>query len=149
MLVNTLDYLGVGWTCNDYSATSIAHPSASGFESATLFGRHAGPAARHAFRPAFTIIENIELSASEAYKVVLAATMQDNHYHDSKKKTAVQSLLTRVEGIFQACVQGVDFVIALRSESDVSLHELRILKRWDFDDLSLRQGLVQDLPPNS
>jgi len=64
-----------------------------------------------------------------------------------KKRTSAQTLLDRVEAIFGTC-SGVDVITELRSEAELSLHDMRTLKRWDFDDLSLRRGQVQDLPPN-
>ncbi len=44
-----------GAACNGYAVTSLAHTAASGFKSATLFDRYAGPGPRHVFRPASTI----------------------------------------------------------------------------------------------
>ena len=43
-----------GKACSGYSATSLAHPSASEVKSATFFDRYAGPVPRHGFQPAFT-----------------------------------------------------------------------------------------------
>ena len=42
---------------------------------------------------------------------------------------------------------GIDVVQSeLRSESQVSLAELRLLKRWDFDDLTLRDDDPDAIP---
>jgi hypothetical protein len=95
----------------------------------------------------YLLVNDDELPADDDYRVVLVATMLDEHYADREKRIVAQSLVDRIEAIFQECT-GVDFLTELRSESEVSLHDMRKLKRWDFDDLSLRQGQVEDLPPN-
>lgn len=96
----------------------------------------------------YLILVDEELPQTEDYQVVLFATMLDEHYRDHARRTAAQGLLDRIEAIFAGC-SGVSFgTTELRSESEISLHDMRKLKRWDFDDLSLRQGQVEDLPPN-
>ncbi|MGI6414033.1 MAG: hypothetical protein ACOX1P_00045 [Thermoguttaceae bacterium] len=95
----------------------------------------------------YLVVVDDELPDEEDYRVVLVATMLDEHYNDLEKRTSAQTLLDRVEAIFGTC-SGVDVITELRSEAELSLHDMRTLKRWDFDDLSLRRGQVQDLPPN-
>ncbi len=95
----------------------------------------------------YLLVVDDELPEGEDYRVVLIATMLDEHFSDSPRRTSAQELLGRVEAIMGTC-SGVDLGFTeLRSEAGLSLHELRTLKRWDFDDLSLRQGPIDDLPP--
>ena len=54
----------------------------------------------------------------------------------TKKRTSAQTLLDRVEAIFGTCSGVGDCITELRSEAELSLHDMRTLKRWDFDDLS-------------
>jgi hypothetical protein len=102
--------------------------------------------AGHLLTGIYLLVVDDELPEGEDYQLVLIATMLDEHYCDSSRRTSTQELLDRMEAIMGRC-SGVDLSFTeLRSEAGLSLHELRTLKRWDFDDLSLRRGAVQDLP---
>lgn len=95
----------------------------------------------------YLLLIDDELPDEEDYGAILVATMIEEHYSDPGKKQSAEELLIRVEAIFGEC-SGLDLTTELRSEAELSVHDLRKLKRWDFDDLSLRRGWVQELPPN-
>ena len=87
-----------------------------------------------------------ELPPEEDYSIILFNTMLDDVYKDPAKRESAQEITNQLEAIFGEC-EGISLTeIELRSESEISLHDLHKLKRWDFDDLSLRKGSVSNLP---
>lgn len=101
----------------------------------------------HLLTGVYLLVIDAELPEGDDYHVVLIATMLDEQHNDLPARVSGQELLNRIEAIMAGC-SGVELEASeLRSEADVSLDDLRRLKRWDFDDLSLREGSVDDLSP--
>jgi hypothetical protein len=95
----------------------------------------------------YVLVSDQELPEGEKYEIEVWATMTSEKYDDPKQRTDGQSLLDKLEASLSEC-EGIEVVAAeLRSEAEVSLDDLRRLKRWDFDSLSLRDGAVETLPP--
>lgn len=89
-----------------------------------------------------------ELPQEEDYALQLIATMIHEHYVDPTMRASAQDLVNRIEAAIASC-SGLSLAVTeLRSEAELSIAELRKLKRWDFDDLSLRRSGTQDLPPS-
>ncbi len=89
-----------------------------------------------------------ELDAGNPYEIIVWATMVDEKYEIEEHRTAAQGLVDKIEEAFDSC-DGIEVAEAeLQSEADVSLSDLRKLKRWDFDDLTLRGEGHSALPPS-
>ncbi|MBM4090961.1 MAG: hypothetical protein FJ276_16290, partial [Planctomycetes bacterium] len=89
--------------------------------------------AGHLLTGVYLLVVDDELPEGESYRILLIATMLDEDYRDASARASAQELLDRVEAIMHDC-DGVDIGLTeLRSEAELSLHEIRTLKRWDFD----------------
>ena len=68
----------------------------------------------------------------------MIATIQKQDYEDLEGQTTAAGFLGDVESRFSES-DGINVASAeLRSEAELSLEEFLMLKRWDFDDLTLR-----------
>lgn len=80
-----------------------------------------------------------ELPSGVDYNIDLIGTMREEAHKDVARRDVAQEALDR----FSALVNQTDGVevgeTMLLSEGAVSLHDLRVLRRWDYDDLSMRQ----------
>jgi len=96
----------------------------------------------------YLLIKDVELGPDEDYDVILFGAMRDKHYDDVDIREMGNRLFGEIETALVDC-DGVNVLGAeLRSESAISLTEIRVMKRWDFDDLTLR-GEAQDAIPAS
>lgn len=87
----------------------------------------------------YVILEqDFELPDDEAYGFDLVAAVRALDYQDPERRGEVQQMFDKFAGL----LAGVDGVALgeclLRSEADISLDDLRYLRRWDYDDLSMR-----------
>ena len=96
----------------------------------------------------YLVVEQRELPPEEDYRIVVIASMRRADYQDSQNRADAQALLGRIEAELDDC-EGVSVGTAeLRSEGNISLDDLRLLRRWDFDDMSLRsESPSSSLPP--
>lgn len=86
----------------------------------------------------YLLVSDDELPFNKIYDVILIATMRVTDYSDEHARKSATELLGVIESAFASC-QGVNLVASeLRSESDVSIDDLLRLKRWDYDDLTMR-----------
>ena len=101
----------------------------------------------HLLTGIFLVVDDEELAADIAYNVIIVASMHEDMYHIATTRNEAQALLDAVETALDAC-DGIEVQeSSLRSEEGISLGDLRLLKRWDLDYLSLRAESVEDLPP--
>jgi hypothetical protein len=97
----------------------------------------------------YMIVDDEELENENDYEIIVWATMRDQNYGNPDERQHAQALVDQIEAQFVAC-EGIDITaIELRAESEVSLADLYLLKRWDFDDLSLRDSEDSEFPPNA
>lgn len=85
----------------------------------------------------FILLEpEAELAENAHYKVGVTLSMRDEDYNDVGLRKVANEAITKLEAAISKCngidVKGVD----LRAERDISLAELRRLKRMEFDYLS-------------
>jgi hypothetical protein len=94
----------------------------------------------------YLLIDGRELPDGESYDVVLVATMLEDEFNDGSLRSTCAEVLGRVAAAVDECpgISVIEFM--LKSERDVSLSDLRELRRWDYDSLSLRDDDSQ-LPP--
>lgn len=87
-----------------------------------------------------------ELTDGEPYEIIMYGSMRVEDFDVPGKRTEAQQLLDKVEAALGECTDIDVKVSVLKSEADISLDDLRKLKRWDFDDLTFRGESVSDLP---
>jgi hypothetical protein len=89
-----------------------------------------------------------ELPADEDYKVVVWLAVTDATMADAAAYESAQTFETRLRSVLEAC-RGIklEAPLELRSESDISIADLRIMKRLDMDYRSLGAKPGGALPP--
>src|SRR5262249_28922819 len=88
-----------------------------------------------------------ELPREQEYQGILRATTLPETCDDPEQEKAALSLLADIEKALIDC-DGVAVVeAALDSERDLSLYELRFVRRWDYDFLSYREDTPEHLAP--
>ncbi|MBN1959719.1 MAG: hypothetical protein JW841_02130 [Deltaproteobacteria bacterium] len=83
---------------------------------------------------------NAELPKDKNYIIELRATMAVDDFDDFKKRNQAQNVVQQIETELNSC-DGIEIAeTILLSEADISLDDLKILKRWDFDSMSIRDS---------
>jgi hypothetical protein len=86
----------------------------------------------------YLLVDARELPEDEDYAVVLVATMLEDDFGDAEARRICSEAVTLVGASLDGC-RGISLLESdMRSESQMSLSDLRELKRWDYDSLSLR-----------
>jgi len=97
----------------------------------------------------YILVVDEELHDETPYEIVIWASMRAEDYENPNAQAEAQSLLDKVEAVLQE-LDGVDVKESeLKSEAQISLDDLRGLKRWDFDDLTIRGQPTSKLPPEA
>ena len=95
-----------------------------------------------------TVIDE-ELPSGQDYEIVIRATMTVDHFQDKQLRLRAMELLNKLEAALGEC-DGIEVKEShLVSEAEVSIDDLRGLKRWDFDSISLRKEPVESLPQSA
>ncbi|UFP94871.1 hypothetical protein [Gloeobacter morelensis] len=95
----------------------------------------------------YAAVTNEELGEDKSYKVAIRATMQDQDFDNWEVRKEAQKGFDMVIAKIDSC-EGIDVVDdELLPERDLSLSDLHLLKRWDFDDLSYSQGDEDTIAP--
>lgn len=93
-------------------------------------------------------VEEDELPEGEDYHPIILVTMMHRDFRDPKRRESAEMLRDAIEAAVGSC-DGIDIKEAsLRSEQDVTMDHLRTYKRWDYDDLSLREQSRDDMSPS-
>lgn len=86
----------------------------------------------------YVAVETSELPSNIPYSVDLVATMRREDFEIATKRDAVQGAIDQFAAILDSA-DGIEMnETTLVSEAQISLDDLRILMRWDYDDLSVR-----------
>jgi len=88
-----------------------------------------------------------ELPSDQPYSIAVRATMTVEMYGDPEKREQAENLVQDIEAALLKCTGIKLDDLRLVSEGAMSLDDLRYLKRWDFDTLSLRTETVDTLSP--
>ena len=86
----------------------------------------------------YLALDNAELDATQAYVVLMRGVMLAKDYDVEARRTKAQITLGRLAASLSDCegITVVDFDLV--SERDVTLDDVRVMKRWSpFDSLSL------------
>lgn len=88
----------------------------------------------------YIYIDDIELAEGQDYRIILRGVMPVRDYDVETRRTRAHVTLGRIAGALSAC-EGIHVVDEeLLSERDVSLDDIRVMKRWSpFDTLSLTE----------
>ena len=95
----------------------------------------------------YILTQNEELAEDESYQLVVWGVVKKSIYESSELRKQAQETLNLIEMKFSECDGIVVNEADLRSEEEVTLHDLRSMNRWDFDDLSVRSGELTDIEP--
>jgi hypothetical protein len=100
----------------------------------------------------FLIVEDEEHSVNQPYLIVVRACMPVAHYGDQAGREQAQQAVDRIAAHLQEC-DGVEVQdSALVSEAEISLDDLRLLKRWDYYEPISRaepEGLLAPQVPSA
>ncbi len=99
----------------------------------------------HLVSGVYLLVADDELEGD--YEVIVWVAMRTADYDNSSKRKDANVLMGTIEAELDGC-DGVTIVNSeLRSETEISLDDLRRMKRWDFDDLTLRDEPQDTIPP--
>ena len=89
----------------------------------------------------YVSVDDQELPTDTDYAVIMRGTMLSDDYAEPSKRELAQEALDGTAARLAGCA-GIDVVeVLLLSESELSLDDIRLLKRWDaFDDISISDG---------
>ncbi len=88
----------------------------------------------------------VELDGGEVYRVELYPTMEIEAWGNLARRQEMVLLVDALALAINGC-EGIDVEnYELRSEEDISLADLRFLRRWDYDYLSYREHPEGMLP---
>ncbi len=94
----------------------------------------------------YLFVADQEFPDDTPYDIIMYGSMRVEDYALPTRRKEAQEVLDKVEAALASC-EGINVnESVLKSEADISIDELRKLKRWDFDDLSVRGERVSDLP---
>jgi len=101
----------------------------------------------HLLTAIYLLVEDLELDEGTAYRITLLGTMPDEKFQSPAERQKAQALLNSVETYLGEC-GGIEVKeSSLQSEGKITLEQIKHLKRWDYDYLSLRDESVTSLPP--
>lgn len=94
----------------------------------------------------YLLVSDDELPEGTDYEIIVWVAMNASDYESEEKRTVGAKLLGMVEAQLNECQGIVVESSEVRSESEISIADIRKLKRWDFDDLTLRDEGPDALP---
>lgn len=91
-------------------------------------------------RELFVAIVDEELADDAVYEIALRAVMGVDDFENTQRRTEAQACLDELVGHLGQ-VAGIEILSeALLSEAEITLDDIRSLKRWDFDWMSFPRG---------
>jgi hypothetical protein len=94
----------------------------------------------------YLLVSDEELPESKTYSLHIAALIRLDDFEEEEVQEKAKSLLGEMKQQFENC-NGISLdSCEIRSEDEFSLEDLRRWKRWDFDELSFRDGNFEDVP---
>ncbi|MEZ6115545.1 MAG: hypothetical protein R3C28_03075 [Pirellulaceae bacterium] len=96
----------------------------------------------------FLTVSDEEFGRDQDYELVIFGAMRVLDHNDSKKRREAQKLVDKIEAELEQC-DGIEVESSeLRSEAEISLADIRVMKRWENDiDLTLREEGEDAVPP--
>jgi len=97
------------------------------------------------FSGIYVFLQDEELPPDVTYNIDLRGIMKKESYDRQNLRTKAENLLGNIAGTLDNC-DGISVEeVAVRSEDEFTLNDLRSWKRWDFDDLSFRGRDFEDI----
>ena len=93
----------------------------------------------------YILVPDEEKAEDEEYKIKIACIVKSKHFHNVAYRDKAQKIADMIEASF-AIEHSIDVLQCdLLSSSQFTLEQLSYYKRWDFNEISLRKGSVDDL----
>jgi hypothetical protein len=96
----------------------------------------------------FLYVRDEELESGTDYEIELIATMSTDSFNEPEARQVCQQLLNKIETELDKCAGIRVMESELRSEAEISLDDLALLKRWDWEYLSLRNDPPEPAAPH-
>jgi len=88
-----------------------------------------------------------ELPANETYIIELVGTVRREDFADPTIRRQIEQGLAKIAQSLNDC-DGIEVEDSeVRSEAKITLDEVRLLARWHFDHISLRDAEAHEMPP--
>jgi hypothetical protein len=137
------------WLANRYARAAFPDAFNDRIASALPKIHKALKASGHNLSGIYLGLQEKELSANEDYIVFVHAGMPTELYDELSLREACQEVVGLVAAELAGC-KGIDVANdSLRPESQFTLDDLRVIKRWDYDSLSFRSERVGAFAPNN
>ena len=93
----------------------------------------------------YVLVADEEKAEGVEYKIKIACIVKAKHFDDVEYRAKAQKIAGMIEASF-AIADSIDVLECdLLSSSQFTLEQLSYYKRWDFNEISLRKGSVDDL----
>lgn len=96
----------------------------------------------------YMLVPDEELDVDSSYDVIVRGTMLVDHFDDPRTREEVTKLLDKVVAAIDGCDGITVYDHEVVSEGKFSLDDLRLMKRWDWDHISLKPDPAHDLAPS-
>lgn len=92
-------------------------------------------------------VSDDELESDEVYQIIIRATMQLEAYKNTDLHRKSQETIDIISAKLSQC-EGIDVIESyVVSEAEVTVDDLRLLKRWDYDYLSYSADTPDEIAP--
>ncbi len=94
----------------------------------------------------YILVGDDELS-DRPYRIIIKATMKCEKYENATLREDAQGAVDKVGVEIDNC-EGIEVLdSSLVSEAEISIDDLRLLKRWDYDSLSFSKDTPDEIAP--
>lgn len=94
-------------------------------------------------------VSDEELESDQVYEIDIRATMQCEAYENIDLRRRAQEIIDLIGSKLNEC-EGIEVLdSSIVSEAEVSIDDLRILKRWDYDYISYGADTPDEIAPYS
>ncbi|BAY10409.1 hypothetical protein [Calothrix sp. NIES-2098] len=92
-------------------------------------------------------VSDNELPSDQKYQIIITATMHSTTYENTDLREEAQKTIDYLASRLDSCA-GIEVLDSLVvSEAGISIDDLRILKRWDYDYLSFGADTPDEISP--
>ena len=145
-LESEIKLLIANWLAKRYRRASFADSFNERTRGATNKIRRKAKKVAELITGIYLLVVDDELPPETDYDIIVIATMRNQDYENIDNQEAAVAFLGEIESRFSES-DGINVVHAeLRSEAELSLAEFLKLRRWDFDDLTVRHEGPEKLP---
>lgn len=95
----------------------------------------------------YLLVTDDELLPEVVYEIVVKATMSSETYQDSNLREQSQKMIDILASRLNSCEGIAVLDSSVVSEAEISIDDLRFLKRWDYDYLSFGADTPDEIAP--